>query len=201
MRRAVEQLLALKSAAFTLEHLEGSTELFPGLEMTKASGVVDIPGKFEVTVDAQIAFPKSFLEVSIITIDDTAYITDFLNGEWREVSPDSLPFSVSGLGATLAGIVDVVGAPEVVAADELRGHETYRIRGQIKSEDLAALVPGAGTGFDVRLELWLGRADGLLHQVLIFGKVVPTDDEEAVRQLTLDDINLPVEINAPSLTG
>ena len=197
MRQAVDQLLALESAAFTLEHLAGTTALLPGLEMTKAYGLVEIPRKFTVTVEAELGSPRSYIEISIVTIDDTAYMTDVLSGQWRQVSPESLPFNVAGLGDTLAGVVDSVRAPVLVQVERLRGIETYRINGDIKSEDLSSLVPGAGTGFDVGLELWLDRADGLLHQVLITGKVVPTDVDEAVRRLTLDDINLPVNITAP----
>jgi hypothetical protein len=198
MRQAVGQLLALESAEFTLEHLAGTTTLLPGLEMTKAYGVVEIPSKFTVTVEAQLGSPHSYVEIAVVTIDDTAYMTDILSGKWRQVSPDSLPFNVFGLGETLAAVVDSVRDPELVSVDELRGTETYRIRGNIKSQDLASLVPGAGTGFDVGLELWLDRDAGLLHQVLINGKVVPTDVDEAVRRLTLDDINVPVNITAPN---
>ncbi len=198
MGHAVTQLLALESAVFTLEHLAGTTTLLPGLEMTKAYGVVEIPGKFTVTVEAQLGSPRSYVEIGVVTIDDTAYMTDILSGQWRQVSPDSLPFNVFGLGDTLAGVLDSVRDPELVSVDRLRGFDTYRIRGEIKSQDLALLVPGAGTGFDVGLELWLDRESGLLHQVLITGKVVPTDVDEAVRRLTLDDINVPVNITSPA---
>ena len=58
-------------------------------------------------------------------------------------------------------------------------------------------MPGAGEGFPVDLELWLDRDQGLLQQVLIVGRVVPTDDTDTVRELTLEDINQPVEIEAP----
>ena len=198
MRRAVDQLLSLESAAFTLEHVAGTTEVLPGLEMTKAFGVVEIPRKFAVTVEAELAAPRTYIEIGVVTIDDTAYMTDILSGQWRAVSPSSLPFTLNDLGDTLAGVIDAVQEPELVGQDRRRGMETYRIRGNIKSQDLALLVPGAGTGFDVGLELWLDRSNGLLHQALITGKVVPTDIDEAVRRLTLDEINVPVNITVPS---
>ena len=58
MRQAVGQLLALESAAFSLDHLEGSTVLVPGVLMTKVSGEVSIPDRFRVTVEAESKFPK-----------------------------------------------------------------------------------------------------------------------------------------------
>ncbi len=198
MRQTVEQLLSLESAAFTLEHLTGTTTLLPGLEMTKASGVVEVPDAFAVTVEAELASLRSFIEIGVVTIDDTAYMTDILTGGWRMVPPSSLPFTVANLGDTLAGVIEAVHAPELVAKDRLRGMETYLVRGDIKSQDLARLVPGAGTGFDVVLELWLDRSNGLLLQALITGKVVPADISNAVRRLTLDEVNVPVNITEPS---
>ncbi len=196
MPQAVDQLLALRSAAFSLEHLEGSTVLVPGVLMTKVSGVVSIPDRFEVTVEAESEFPKSYLEISIITIDDTAYMTDIFTGRWNKISAGSLPFNLTGLGQTLADIIDAVQEPRAVRAERLNGIDTVLIKGQIVSEDLSELVPGSAEGFPVELELWLER-DGLLRQVLIIGRVVATDGPDTVRKLTLDNINQPVEIEPP----
>jgi hypothetical protein len=201
MSQAVDQLLALKSASFSLDHLEGSTMLVPGVLMTKVFGEVSIPDRFSVTVEAESEFPKSYIEISIITIDDTAYMTDLLSGRWNQISPDSLPFNLLGLGQTLADIVDAVQSPQVLGQERLRDVETLHIKGQIASEDLSELVPGAGQGFPVGLELWLDRSQGLLQQVLIIGRVVPTDDENTVRELTLKDINQPVVIDPPGSVG
>ena len=201
MSQAVEQLLALESASFSLDHLEGSTMLVPGVLMTKVYGEVSIPDRFSVTVEAESEFPKSYIEISIITIEDTAYMTDILSGRWNQISPDSLPFNLLDLGQTLADIVDVVQEPQVLGQERLRGVDTLHIKGQIASEDLSELVPGAGQGFPVKLELWLERDQGLLQQVLILGRVVPTDDENTERELTLQDINQSVVISPPSDAG
>ena len=201
MSQAVEQLLALESASFSLDHLEGSTMLVPGVLMTKVYGEVSIPDRFSVTVEAESEFPKSYIEISIITIEDTAYMTDILSGRWNQISPDSLPFNLLDLGQTLADIVDVVQEPQVLGQERLRGVDTLHIKGQIASEDLSELVPGAGQGFPVKLELWLDRDQGLLQQVLILGRVVPTDDKNTERELTLQDINQSVVISPPSDAG
>ena len=101
-RRALGFALAL--AEFTVRALESrdllpgerDTELFPGVLMTKAYGEVLIPDRFRVTVEAESQFPRSYLEISIITIDDTSYMTGIFSGRWSEVSPESLPFNLSG---------------------------------------------------------------------------------------------------------
>ena len=201
LRQAVGQLLALESAAFSLDHLEGSTVLVPGVLMTKVSGEVSIPDRFRVTVEAESEFPKSYIEISIITIDDTAYMTDIFSGRWNQISVGSLPFNLSGLGKTLADIVEAVEMPRVLGEERLRGVDTLHIQGGVASEDLSELVPGSGDGFPVRLELWLDRSQGLLQQVHIIGRVVPSDAPNTFRELTLEDINQPVNIEAPGNTS
>ena len=201
MQQAVTQLLALESASFSLNHLEGSTILVPGVLMTKVSGEVSIPDRFSVTVEAESEFPKSYLEISIITTEEAAYMTDIFTGRWNVISADSLPFNLSGLGQTLADIVNAVEDPQVIGEERLNGVDTLHISGQIASEDLSELVPGAGEGFPVGLELWLDRSQGLLQQVHIIGRVVPTDATHTLRELTLKDINQPVVIEAPGNPG
>ncbi len=197
LRQSVSRLLVLDSVAFTLEQQKGTTTIFPGLEMSKASGLVDIPDKVRISVEAELAFPRSFVEIRIVTIGDQAYITDFLSGEWRQVSPEVLPVSFGNLGQTLADITKAVKTPALVASERLGGRETHHIKGTIQSEDLSGLVPGAGQGFSVDLDIWLDQSDGLLVQALIVGKVVPTDIPDARRLLTLDELDVPVDITAP----
>ncbi|MDA1128735.1 MAG: LppX_LprAFG lipoprotein [Chloroflexi bacterium] len=196
MEQAVDQLLALESASFNLEHLEGATELFPGVSMSRAYGEVSIPDRFLVTVEAESKFPRSYIEISIITIDEASYMTAIISGLWSEVPTESLPFNLSGLGQTLADIVAAVEQPRAIRAERLHGIDTLLIKGDIASEGLSALVPGAGEGFSVGLDLWLEK-NGLPRQVDIVGRVVPTDDEDTIRRLTLDDINQPVSIDPP----
>lgn len=200
LREAVTELLALETAAFTLEHISGSTALIPGfLEMFKVSGVVEIPDRFELTVEAESIQPRSFVEVRVVTIDDLAYMTDIISGKWLEVEPESLPFTFANFARTLAEIIEAVDSPAVVGTERIGDVETNQIRGQIMSEDLGGLVPRAADGLEVSLDLWLEQSTNMLQQVLISGRVIATDEPDTVRKLTLDDINLPVEISAPKL--
>jgi hypothetical protein len=197
MRATVERLLALESVSFDLNQEAGSTMLFPGLIMHRASGVVDVPARFDVVIEAESLLPRSYIEIGIISIDGTAYMTGILNREWREVSPDTLPMTLTGLGETLAGIVEAVQEPTMVGSETLRGREVYHIRGGILSQDLLGLVPNAAEGYEVELDLWIDRTESFLLEALISGQVLATDVPESVRRLTLDDINVPVSVAAP----
>ncbi len=197
LNQAAVEVLQLESARFILNHEKGSTTLFPGLEMMKAAGLVEIPDRVSLVVEGELAFPRSFIEASFITIGDEAYMTDLLTGDWREVPPETLPVRFADLGRTLADIIGAVEEPTVAGSERLQAYDTYQIEGRIKSEALSSLVPGAGEGFAVDLDLWLEQSRKLLLQVRISGQVLPTDIPDAVRLLTLDEINVPVNITAP----
>ncbi len=194
---AVANLLSLNSAAFTLEHQIGSTELLPGLVMKKATGVVDIPDRLRLMVEAEVTAPRTFVEINVIIIGHQAYMTDLFTGQWRMVPPESLPVNFLNFGQTLASIVKAVTDPGLSGVEELEGRQIQRITGLVRSEALASLVPGAAEGLEVKLELFVDREDGLLRRVLITGPVVNGDVPETVRLLSIDDVNVPVDIAPP----
>ena len=199
LQRTVASLTALRSVAFDLEHIAGTTNLLPGVLMTRAYGNAVVPGRFHITVEGELLFPRSYLEIGMIKIGDEAYMTNLTSGDWQEVSPNALPINLADFGVTLAGIVEDVQSPQLLGEEGLDGVDTYHIGGSITSEVLKGLVPTAGTGFPVELEMWIERETGMLRRALITGQVVPTDIVESIRQLRLDRVNEPVAIEPPGL--
>ena len=199
LQRTVETLTALQSVEFDLEHLVGSTNLLPGVLMNRAYGKAVVPGQFDITVEGELLFPRSYMEIGMVSLGEQAYMTNLVNGQWEEVSLDALPINLSDFGATLADIVDRVQSPQMLGRDSIDGADVYHIGGDITSEALKGLVPTAGTGFPVALEMWTERDTGMLRKALITGQVVVTDLPEAERQLTLTGANQPVTIEPPEL--
>ena len=199
LQRTVDRLVALQSVTFDLHHLIGSTSILPGVLMNRAYGKAIVPGRFAVTVEGELLFPRSYLQIEMISIDDTAFMTNLINGQWEQVTPESLPINLNNLGVVLADIVDEVQEPRLLGRDELNGVDVYRIGGEITSEVLKELVPTAGTGFPVSLEMWIEQDTGMLRQALITGQVVLTDVEDSQRELTLDDVDKPATIEPPGL--
>ncbi len=193
---AAGQVTSLEYVRFDLQHLEGTTQLLPGIEMTRAHGVADLPGdKFRLTLEAQAA--GAYLELEVAVLEDESYMTNFLTGQWQQVAPDTLPFDFSNLGEDLARILTLVQAPTLSGQERLEDYDTYRIKGRVDSGDLASLVPTAAPGFDVDLDLWIDGSEGWLLRVEMNGQVVPSDTPETARLLILDGINQPVEVPRP----
>lgn len=199
LQRTIGELMELQTVAFNLEHVAGSTNILPGVLMHRAYGRAAVPGAFEVTIESELLFPRSYLEIGMISVDGSAYMTNLLSGEWEQVELESLPINLTGLGVTLAGIVERIEAPMLLGEEELDGAAAYRMSGSVASEGLRDLVPTAGTGYVVALEVWVDRETGMLRRALITGQVVATDVEDAERVLTLEDANEPVSIEPPGL--
>ncbi len=197
LQRTVQTLLSLESASFDLDHIVGSSNILPGILMHRAYGKAIVPDKFDVTVESELLFPRSYLEIGMVSIEGKAYMTNVLNGEWGEVTPEALPINLSDFGTTLARIVEKVASPELLDDDSIDGTAVYRISGGVLSEDLTELVPAAGTGFPVALEIWIEQDTAILRQALITGQVVATDVPETQRRLTIDDVNAPLSIEPP----
>ena len=196
--RAADGLLALETAEFSLEHEAGTTMLFPGLEMDRAEGVVDLPARSQFTVDAVASLQGAFVEVEVITIDGDAFMTDMVSGQWRAVPVMMVPISLSNLGETLAEILDAIDSPQWAGTTDLDGEPTHLVEGSVTSGDLKGLAPAAGTGYPVDLRLWLDAQTGMLKQARIAGQVVDTDLPETVRVLWLGGFDAPVSITPPN---
>ena len=195
LRRTVERLTELESVSFVLEQTVGTTLLSPGIEMTSAYGSVVIPGKFDVTVEAQVG--NLYVELGMASVDGVSYMTNPLTGQWAEVPAEAIPINLLTLGSTLAGIVEAVQSPELLAKTALDDMDVYHIRGGILSEDLLELVPNADEGYPVALEMWMEQDSGTLRKATITGRVTAADIPGALRVLTLDDVNQPVTIEPP----
>ncbi len=195
LRRTVNRLLGLESVSFVLDQTVGATVLTSGVEMNRAYGSVGIPGKFDVTVEALMG--NLYVELGMASVDGTSYMTNPITGQWAEVPTESIPINLLTLGRTLAGIVEAVQEPMLVSQTTLEDLDVYHIRGGIQSQDLRELVPGADDGYPVMLEMWMERQDGTLRKATITGQVTDDDVTDALRVLTLDDINQPVTIEPP----
>ena len=199
LQRTVIRLTELRSVSFDLVHMKGSTNLLPGVIMHRAFGKAVVPGRFDITVEGELLFPRSYLEIGMISIDGKAYMTNLLNGEWEEIAPSTLPIYLGDFGVTLADIVERVQSPELLGEQRDDDVNVIRIGGTIVSEDLKELVPTAGTGFPVALEMWIDRDTSMLREAFITGQVVVTDVEDAQRHLILEGPDEQVSIEPPDL--
>ena len=201
IERSGTRMMALGTARFSLEHEgDGSAQLFPGVQLKQVTGQVDVPDKFKLRVEAVSAFPRSFFRIDVVVVGDKAFMTDFINSDkWNPWPIESLPFDFADLGRTLNDIILALQDPTFVGIEIVDDVPIWHIKGTILSENLDTLVPAAGSGYEVGLELWIGQPQGLLRKVRIEGQVLDTDNPDVARVLTMHSFDEPVEILLPDI--
>ena len=197
LEKTSTRMAALQSVAFSLEHETGTTLLQAGVNMRAVEGQVALPDGFRLKVDAVATLLRASIEINVIVVGNDAFITDPFTGTWRKVPPDTLPFNFRDLGRTLSGVLGSIQASSFAGEDGIGDSGVRRIKGTVSSDSLLSLVPGAAQGLTVGLELWIEEGQGLLRKVRIEGKVVPKDEPETVRLLTLHSFDEPVEVSPP----
>ena len=201
-RQAIERsnarMLLLDTAGFTLEHEgAGSSQLFPGVQLSLVEGQVNMPDRFSLRVEAISSLPRTFLEIDLV-VEDRAYHTDFVSRDrWIPMAMDSLPFDFADLGRTLGGIIRALEDPVFAGTGVVDGVLSWRVKGTVQSESLGTLTPAADEGHTVGLELWIGQDQALLRKVRIEGQVLSSDRTDVVRVLSLYRFDGPVEIALP----
>ena len=190
---AAERMAALGSLAFALEHEEGRSPIMPGVEAERVEGVVALPDRASLRVDAIATALGMFVSLEIVIEGTEASMTDPLTGAPRRLEAASLPFDFLDLGVTLGDIVRRVEGPAFATVEEVDGSPGRWISGAVLGRDLTALIPSAVADATVRLEVWVGE-DHLVRRVRIDGPVVAGDAPGVVRALTFRAFDEPVTV-------
>ena len=197
LEKSSDRMLQLATASFTLEDEGETSARFFGLEFQSMKGRIKLPDSFIVQVEA--ISPLRFLKVDIVGVRDKVFMSDLIQrGKWISLPADALPFDFVNLGRTLSDIIPSMREVSFGVTESVDGVVSWHIRGVAASESLRTLLTGAGTGFEVVLELWIGQNDHLLRRIRIEGPVYSEDTAEVVRVLSIGDFDKPLDIVLPA---
>ena len=192
---AVQQMATEQYISFVFDHPVGKTPLAPGAAITRAEGVAILPDQFKVGLDMESA--GTALHLGLISTGDTAYMTNPLNGEWIQATPAQIPFRfeyISGLvGAMLGDVSDL----ETVGENVLEGTSAWMVKGVTSTAALGQVIPGAQTDAQLEVEVWVDQGNGKLLRAQMVGALVPDEDPETVRALTIESLAEPPDISPP----
>lgn len=195
LSKSYDDMQAVSSFHFVLDHVGGGTPISMGVAMTKAEGDIVRPDKLQATISGTaIGTP---IEVKLVAADGKMLMTNPLSGKW-EAPPDQFKvLSVFDPGTGIAAIIKGIATPSSLDDEQVGDTLSYHLKGGVASEALSPLTGSAVTGVIVDTEVWIGKEDFLVRQVKLTGKITEGEIEGIVRTLTFTNFNQNVNITLP----
>jgi hypothetical protein len=193
--KSYDNMQAVNSFHFVLDHIGGGTPISMGVEMTKAEGDIARPDKLQTTIFGTAM--GTSIEVKLVTMGGKTLMTNPLSGNW-EVPPDQFKvLSVFDPGTGIAAIIKGITTPSSLDDEQLGDILCYHLKGDIASETLSPLTGSAVAGVVVNAEVWIGKEDFLVRQAKLTGKITEGEKEGIVRTLAFTSFNQNVDITLP----
>ena len=193
---AVQQLQNQQYMGFVFDHPKGNTPLAPGVALTRAEGVAELPDRYKVEVNMESR--GTALRLGVISTGEAAYVTNPMSGEYMPAaSAEQVPFQFEYITGLVIAMVGGLAELEPVAEVELDGIQVYFIRGITPTAALGQVIPGAMADGQLPVEVWVNPDSGHLIQAQMTGTLVPGEAEDTVRLLRLEYLAEPPDISAP----
>lgn len=195
---AGEKLAAMSTAKFSMiDELESGAKFF-GATFKSMVAEVEAPDSFRMLVDV-VAPGFGFVQVEMLAVGDQAYLKLSKDAPWALLPLERVPFNFAGLGMTLRDVLSMIEDGAITGRESVQGAQTIRAEGTIASDELSHLITSVDPGHSVALTLWIDEAGHTLRQIRIAGQIYDDDAPETVRVLTIEGIDLPVDIQLPDV--
>jgi lipoprotein LprA len=185
----------LESFHFKLEHENGTTEIPLNLGLETAEGDVVLPDRLAANIDAD-AGPVG-VSVKVVAIGDMTWITNPFTRQYQRLPGNTSLRDIADPAALVAAVGRSLRDPRIEGTESVGGVDCYRIKGTIQTDDLEEALSLADSGRTLEVDAWIGRDDLLLRRARLSGALVPDEDEDIVREITLSNFDAPVTIEAP----
>ncbi len=172
--------------------------LFFGTTFKSMEAVVKTPNNFRMMVDV-VAPGFGFVEIEIIKVGDQAVMKFSKDAPWIPLPPEEVPFNFAGLAIVFGNLPNTVQSVAMKGKETLHGEETVLVEVVVPSDALLDLITSADPGNEITLTMWIDKSELVLRQLRLAGQIYNDDAPETTRLITLEDINVPVEVELPDV--
>ena len=198
LNSAGERMAAMQSAKFGMVDEKESGAKFFETTFQSLEAEVESPDSFRMLVDV-VSPAFGFVQIEMMGVGDQAFIKFAKDSPWAPLAVEEVPFNFSGLGMTFRDVIHMIrdGDGAITGNESVQGAQTVRVQGTVQSEQLSSLITDVDSGHTVNLTLWIDVADHSLRQLRLLGQLYDDDGPETSRVVTMDGIDVPVEIKLP----
>ena len=200
LTNAGENMAAMSSAKFDMVDEKESGAKFFETTFKSLEAEVKAPDSFRMLVDV-VSPAFGFIEIEMMAVGEQAFIKFSKDAPWAPLPLDGVPFNFSGLGMTFSEVIHMIrdGDGAITGSDSVLGAQTIRVQGTVQSEQLTNFITDVDAGHSITLTLWIDEAEHFLRQLRLAGQLYDDDGPETTRLVTINAINVPVEIELPDL--
>ena len=200
LTNAGEKMAAMSSAKFSMVDEKESGAKFFETTFKSLEAEVKAPDSFRMLVEV-VSPAFGFVEIEMMAVGEQALMKFSKDAPWAPLPLDQVPFNFSGLGMTFRDVIHMIrdGDGAITGSESVLGAQAIRVEGTVQSEQLSNLITDVDSGHTVTLTLWIDEAEHFLRQLRIAGQLYDDDGPETTRLVTIDGINVPVEIELPDL--
>ena len=200
LRAMGASIVGMESAKFGMIDETETGALFFGTTFKSMEAELEAPSSIEMQVSV-VAPGFGFVEIEIVEVDKQAFIKLSKDAPWAPLPPDQVPFDFAGLAVVFGTLPDTIQNVATAGRETIGDDQTIRVEGLIDSGDLLPLITSADPGNPIALTLWVDEAEQELRQVRLAGQVYNDDGPETTRLLSIEDINVPVDIELPDIAS
>ena len=191
-----QNIAAMSTAKFgMIDETETGAKFF-GTTFKSMEAQVEAPDSLRMIVEV-VAPGFGFVAIEIVKVGDQAFLKLSEDAPWLPLPPDQVPFNFAGMGTVFAGPPDIITDLKLIGQEEVQGAQSIKVEGVIDSEALLPLITTANPGHPVTLTLWIDETEAVLRQLRLAGQIYDEDAPETTRLLTIEDVNVPVDIQLP----
>ena len=190
----------MSTAKFSMIDETETGALFFGTTFKSMEAVVETPNSLRMMVDV-VAPGFGFVEIEIIKVGDQAVMKFSKDAPWIPLSPEQVPFDFAGLGIVFGNLPETIEDVAMTGRESVWGAQSIRVEGVVPSDALTDLITSADPGNSVTLTMWIDESEFILRQLRIAGQIYNDDAPETTRLITLEDINVPVDIELPDISS
>jgi hypothetical protein len=199
LKSAGEAVLDLDTFTFDMRTTQGSSTIFPGVELISVVGAVRRP--FDLVANLTVKAFVQTMEIGAVAVDGEFYVQDPLSGgDWQQFgSAQGIANMVNPDWIIVAAVNQIKDASITDESDESTLVEGYLDFSETLSqaqggdsaelEQLLAMKP-------VDIAIWI-NGDNLIERVELYGPIFASESPDVEKRIELGGFNEPVEIEKP----
>ncbi|ABX05289.1 MAG TPA: LppX_LprAFG lipoprotein [Herpetosiphon sp.] len=183
---------------FKLTVSEGEAAPLGDIIIIDADGDSIRPDKIQAKIKAKLAGAPIAVNINGIIIGADAWITpNPFNPTAFEKLEDTGGLETFSPAKGISDVLRGLKTPTFVEEAEIDGTATYHISGEVDAQSVSALTGGVAEAGTIKLDLWIGKDDKLLRQLVAVGRLVSTEKETIKRTLIVSKFNQTLTIEPP----